>query len=72
MIMSRDEMKQLMTLKKFVVDVRILKFVQKVLRVFLGLLTTSSIFHPISIIFWQIKDIAEHFMLSVKCFGKMK
>ena len=28
------------------------------------------IFHPISIIFWQIKGIAEHFMLSEKCFGK--
>ena len=30
------------------------------------------IFHPISIIFWQIKGIANHFMLSEKCFGKMK
>ena len=47
-----------------------LKSVQKVLRVFLGLLITSSFFHPISIIFWQIKGIAEHFMLSEKCFGK--
>ena len=28
------------------------------------------IFHPISIIFWQVTCIAEHFMLSEKCFGK--
>ena len=30
------------------------------------------IFHPISIKPWQINGIAEHFMLSEKCFGKMK
>ena len=28
------------------------------------------IFHPICIIFWQSKGVAEHFMLSEKYFGK--
>ena len=39
-----------------------LKSVQKVLRIFLDL--------QITIICWQIIGIAEHFMLSEKCFGK--